>query len=396
MKVSSIICLALIVIMVAFAGCGTFVRKYSYDDLLARSNAERFEPTFPVPKTVERTIEPLPRECFIGKWTMNSETYIEEYVTDYLNKMKKYHSDTELVDTYDFKNDGTYTLTFLNNGKPMIAHGSWIYANGLLTIIAGEKKVHRKYRVDWFEKDKMAIRWRSDELGAEFWKGVAHGFQEFRNQQEWASYHTDEYGCEWYETRRIGDNGARIIKRVKSPAYYNRVIEVNDSHTGKPLYSILKCERDSQDSFSYRFTLEFAGDKHGSLDNIRTIKDEFRRYMRDGYLASTPNVDARSLHVAFPEFRLEDGRIEGTAAILSLSVVSFRYDDTTRSGVIAVRTGAEKYEEAREYVRANIEAVVRDKNIALETGKLPPKATFYIGKEEMKDGNVLEIEFVTE
>ena len=396
MKVSSAIYPALAVLIGAFTGCATFVRKYSYDDLLAKSNAERLEPTFPVPKTVERTIEPLPRESLIGKWTMNNETYLEEYVTDYWNKMKKYHGDLENVQTYDFKGDGTYALTLFNNGKPMIAYGSWLYANGLLTMIAGKNKVHRKYRVDWFEKDKMAIRWRSDELGAEFWKDFTHKHQEFRNQQDWASYHVDEYGCEWYETRSRGDNGARIIKRVKSPAYYTRVIEVNDSNTGKPLYNILHCERDSQDSFSYHFTLEFAGKEHGNLHDIRTIKEEFRTYMKADYMASMPHVDARSLHVAFPEFRLEDGKIEGTAAIISLSVVSFRYDDIKRMGVLAVRMGAEKYEDAREYVRANIEAVVRDKNIALETGKLPPKATFYLGRERVKDGNVLEIEFITE
>lgn len=34
--------------------------------------------------------------------------------------------------------------------------------------------------------------------------------------------------------------------------------------------------------------------------------------------------------------------------------------------------------------------------IALTTGEIPPAAKFYLGREELKDGNVLEIEFKTE
>ena len=61
-----------------------------------------------------------------------------------------------------------------------------------------------------------------------------------------------------------------------------------------------------------------------------------------------------------------------------------------------MRVNANQYEEARQWVRKNIETLARDKNIALTTGEIPPAAKFYLGREEFKDGNTLEIEFKTE
>ena len=61
-----------------------------------------------------------------------------------------------------------------------------------------------------------------------------------------------------------------------------------------------------------------------------------------------------------------------------------------------MKVNANQYKEARKWIRKNIETLARDKNIALVTGELPPAAKFYLGREELKDGNVLEIEFRTE
>jgi len=63
---------------------------------------------------------------------------------------------------------------------------------------------------------------------------------------------------------------------------------------------------------------------------------------------------------------------------------------------MAVRFGVGQYKDAREWIRQNIETLARDKNIALTTGEIPPAAKFYLGREELKDGNILEIEFKTE
>ena len=383
-----------VLLVVVFPGC-VAGKRYTYDDLRAKANATSLEPTFPAPKSKEITVEPLPREHLIGKWIASQETYIEEYMTNF-KRIRIVHSDTETEKTYDFKPNGTYTGTLFNNGQPMTFKGSWFYNDGLLTMIVGEAKVHRKYRVDWLSKDKIAIRWRNDEIGAEFWKGIVQKRKEFKNQKEWVSYNVDKYGCEWKETHNFGDDGGRIIKTVASPSYYTRVIEVSDPITGKPLYDILRCERNSGNVFSYDFTLALLDDKKGSFNDLRTVKNEFREIIKNDYMASTPGVNTCSIHVDFPEFRLEDGKIEGKAIVISMSIVSLNYDDSTHKGWLSARFGAGQYEEAREYVRSSIETLVRDKNIALVTGQLPPKATYYLGKEEVKDGNLLEVEFMAE
>lgn len=84
------------------------------------------------------------------------------------------------------------------------------------------------------------------------------------------------------------------------------------------------------------------------------------------------------------------------AAVLTIRLVSLDYDPRTRRGKLAVRFNAGQAEESRKWIRRNIERLASDKNIALTTGQLPPAAKFYLGREEFKDGNILEIEFKTE
>ena len=76
--------------------------------------------------------------------------------------------------------------------------------------------------------------------------------------------------------------------------------------------------------------------------------------------------------------------------------LSLTYDPKTRKGVMSVRIEANKYEEARAYIRKNIATLARDANVALKTDTLPPESHFYLGREEIKNGNILEIEFETE
>jgi hypothetical protein len=79
-----------------------------------------------------------------------------------------------------------------------------------------------------------------------------------------------------------------------------------------------------------------------------------------------------------------------------VQVVSLDYDVDTRHGKIAVKFAAGSFEEARRYVRRNVETLAKDKNVALTTGQIPAAAKFYLGDERVKDGNVLEVEFETE
>ena len=60
---------------------------------------------------------------------------------------------------------------------------------------------------------------------------------------------------------------------------------------------------------------------------------------------------------------------------------------------MTVKFGSDHLEEARQYVRRNISAIVRDKNIALVTGEVPPEAAVSIEREEVKNEGTFEIFF---
>ena len=83
---------------------------------------------------------------------------------------------------------------------------------------------------------------------------------------------------------------------------------------------------------------------------------------------------------------------------LTLKVEDYYYDNVTRRGKFSVRFGdcqLDQLGKAREYIRKNIEKIVCDKNIVLETGTMPPPGR-YRSLGEKKNGNILEIEFEAE
>ena len=167
------------------------------------------------------------------------------------------------------------------------------------------------------------------------------------------------------------------------------------NNESSPAYNILMCKRELGNDFSYRFELELL-EKNNSLRTFRAVQREFRQAVKDDFTESTPGVNRNELYVEFSEYELNNGKIIGRAVVLTISVASLAYDPNTRTGKLAVKVNANQYEEARKWVRKNIETLARDKNIALVTGEIPPAAKFYLGREEFKDGNILEVEFRTE
>lgn len=168
------------------------------------------------------------------------------------------------------------------------------------------------------------------------------------------------------------------------------------AQTSQADYRIIICERENGNDFSYSFILELKGNDAEPLSMFRTIQQKFRAAIKEDYAESFPGVKKDSLFVEFTKYKLDNGKIEGRAVVLTISVVAMKYDPASRTGTLSVRVNANQYEEARKWIRKNIETLARDKNVALTTGEIPPAAKFYLGKEELKDGNILEIEFKTE
>ena len=189
---------------------------------------------------------------------------------------------------------------------------------------------------------------------------------------------------------KLADSG----KMENSPSKHDVV--QTDEKVKQTSYRIISCEREVGKDFSYRFALEIKGDYDDPLRLFRSIQQKFRAAIKEDYAESFPSVKTDTLFVEFPEYKQDNDRIEGRAVVLTIAVTSLSYDPNTRMGKLAVTVNANQYEEARKWIRKNIETLARDKNVALTTGEIPPSAKFYLGREELKDGNVLEIEFKTE
>ena len=163
----------------------------------------------------------------------------------------------------------------------------------------------------------------------------------------------------------------------------------------KPLYSVESFERLADNQFAYAFRLKLNPEANTGISSFATIREEMRRSIIADYSA-TYGAKMGDTRVDFSKFALSDGVIEGRAEVMRIGVKSLSYDDRTHKGVIAVSIGAHSFEDARTWVRKNIETLARDKNVALTTGHIPSEAHFYLHNERVVDGNVLEIEFETE
>lgn len=163
----------------------------------------------------------------------------------------------------------------------------------------------------------------------------------------------------------------------------------------QPLYSVERFERLPGNEFAYEFELTLTSDMTG-IALARRVKDEIRAEILSDYKATYAGDGYQSVGVDIPKFVMSAGRIEGRAEVMQMRVMSLSYNQTTRKGLMSVKIGAVRFDQARRWVRENIEVLARDKNVALMTGELPSAGKFYLGAERVKDGNILEIEFETE
>lgn len=187
---------------------------------------------------------------------------------------------------------------------------------------------------------------------------------------------------------RIGEVSSAI-----SPSH------VKTSHSGATAtssYSVARFERVAGDEFAYVFKIVFAETNGIGLAAAQRVKRELRSSVEEDYRAACPDARGESVQIDFPEFSMKGSVVEGRAEITRIAVTSLTYDDVTQKGVISVRIGASSFEKARAWVRKNIETIVRDKNIALTTGKVPADKRFFLGAERVLEGNILQVEFETE
>jgi hypothetical protein len=189
----------------------------------------------------------------------------------------------------------------------------------------------------------------------------------------------------------------RLVKVINAESVQPSQIGAAVASPKKSLhkYVVEHFARMSDDNFAYSFRLRLRDGADAGISAMDQIKKELRATIASDYVGAHGGKMSE-VHVDLPEFTLKDSVIEGRAEIMQITVESLRYDSQTQKGVIAIKIGSSRFEDARKWVRKNIESLARDKNVALTTGQIPNASRFYLGTERVKQGNILEIEFETE
>ena len=131
-----------------------------------------------------------------------------------------------------------------------------------------------------------------------------------------------------------------------------------------------------------------------TLRDTRNVQNSLRKIILHDYESSFPIVP-QGLRVDFVEYSFDNGEIRGRASVLMLNVLTMEYDPHSRRGNIRIRIMSDQLADVRAYIRKILELIVRDKNIALEVGKLPPSATYYAESEDIEN-DILRVNFRTE
>ena len=162
-----------------------------------------------------------------------------------------------------------------------------------------------------------------------------------------------------------------------------------------PKHNIVRLDRDSNKNFSYAFELELLENPADFKKAWQMVLQDFAKSLKEDYVDVFPSADIASLEVSFSGFKRDGLRLSGSAAVLTLKPVSLEYNSHNRKGNMSVRFAEGQVSEASTWIRRNIKTLVRDKNIALTSGSLPPEGKFAITNEKI-DGNVMTIEFMAE
>lgn len=203
------------------------------------------------------------------------------------------------------------------------------------------------------------------------------------------------------ENRAVACGLAVRLKELEESGYMSPVVKAKQwtkysVAENASSFQIVKLERDAVRDFAYRFELAKRGGGNIAVSDYASIRSAFMAAMRSHYANEHKDVNPRTLAVDFPEYSMSGGRIVGVVVVLSITPQLVTYNATTRIGRIAVKIGDNQFEDARRWMRKNIEAIAQDSNVAKEGDEFPEHARFYIGGERLDGNGVFEIDFKTE
>ena len=157
-------------------------------------------------------------------------------------------------------------------------------------------------------------------------------------------------------------------------------------------YTVEHFSRESGNGFSYRFKLALTDASSADLSLSRQIQADLRESVRSDYAAATGAKDALALRIEFPQYTFGNGKVEGRAEVLMVVLQEFVYDPVTAHGRLAVKVDPRQYDATRQWVRNNIATLAKDKDPSL-LNAFAGRSNFRIGREVLREDNVLEVEF---
>ncbi len=369
--------LAAMALLLACGGCTT--PSYTLEEARILMGPYYVDESDLGPATVpEPTIEPPPADRLVGQW-VGEEKKVLAFTSRGPTPGK---FDCEVTFSYVFKRDGTFSFAsietfpydsplpgaqrgpdgkwrYVDKRPNYIGSGTWRYSNGDLELVESGKWI------TYFKKS-FADKGSATEVGSckdvvrrlhVFWKNGDEIAIRYRTPQDLLDVKTNE------GTQRGG----------KAP---DKTWCGYDKKDGGEVYQAFRLDRPN----SNKGTLAFC---KTTQSNIHRVLSAEERAKRSSGSAGKPADPAQP---------------SGTGAPSHLGIVplSLVYDEDGRRGKLVVKFNAAQAAEAREWIRTNFETLARGKDIPLTTGDIPPVARFHLGKEELKDGNILEIEFKTE
>ena len=345
---------------------------------------------------------PFPAEKIAGIWKM-SKGYVTESGMQGSTAIAEIKGRISAVLT--FLNGGKCRMTLNqvtggNVGRPTTLTYNYEYTNGIFRIVSTVGLEDRnispgvpclnatRFELRGIDGDSFELKYADLQEHDRF-----YGFMKMNCRSQYNEDGTLEVKREW------SPGGVKQVSTAKHPPMiFHRVAGLAPESAVKedcPIYKMLSLQKEEGCGYAYRFKLEMLDESGGRLNAYHRVQHEFRSMLLEE-AARTFDGDFSTLFVEFPAFNLKGKIVEGRAVVLTMKPLSLAYNPETRRGSISISLAANQFDVARRLVRKNIEALARNSNIVVENGQLPPAAKFYLGREEVKDGNVLEVEFMTE
>ena len=394
-----------------------------------------------------KAIDPLPREALVGKWTYTGKS--DRFMAGYRT------TTFDLGSTIVFNDDGTCavlenTKVSESYGGAMVAQyvkfrtgaqtessyaGRWSYEDGVLTLHLSLAKTSGKWMTNAARKNftvRHTLRWYSPaefsmlDTDEQFWANA-------RSVGDRPTVYPNEYseGRFTWDTRSMGVEGVETVFKRGNFRYldetryichspYTRVGPVQyvmpeppaaapapsssqpavapPQPLPKPLFRVIGIEPKDDGSYVVSIGIE---DPSQTFKLINTLMPEVQRIVRDDFLGRNPSISPQFvreyLRYSVPkEKNGEELVFSGWAFSVRPVEDGWDYDPDTRRGWIRLRiTGGMPADDAKSWARKNIAAIVSEKNVALEAGKVPPSGAQYRSLAEKFEDGILTVEFET-